>query len=263
MAEMVFYSWQSDLPNSINRGFIQDCLERAIKDLRAEEDLLLDFDIDRDTLDRTGSPDIVQSIFEKIDNCRIFVCDVSIINQGSTGRPCPNPNVLTELGWAAAKKGWDAVICVFNMNTSNLQSLPFDLRSRRVVTYSLVKDEDKASVRKELVSKLSASIKDIAHGNLPKLGKALVSLFRAINPVILTYLQRGYRRFSINISVKNELIMQEMLRSPRIGELICVNPNGNFLSNNTNSTGGINDIGPGTLNGYNIEVGETLIQFLA
>src|ERR1043165_1253907 len=38
----IFYSWQSDLPNSTNRGFIEDCLERAMKELRADEDLKLD-----------------------------------------------------------------------------------------------------------------------------------------------------------------------------------------------------------------------------
>ncbi|HEY1376485.1 MAG TPA: hypothetical protein VGF55_06805 [Gemmataceae bacterium] len=30
----VFYSWQSDLPNATNRGFIQDALERAARDIR-------------------------------------------------------------------------------------------------------------------------------------------------------------------------------------------------------------------------------------
>ncbi len=36
----IFYSWQSDLPNPTNRGFIEDCLKRAIKDVQADEDLV-------------------------------------------------------------------------------------------------------------------------------------------------------------------------------------------------------------------------------
>ena len=34
MASIIFYSWQSDLPNSTNRGFIQAALEQAAKDHR-------------------------------------------------------------------------------------------------------------------------------------------------------------------------------------------------------------------------------------
>ena len=30
MKKIVFYSWQSDLPNSTNRGFIQQSLENAV-----------------------------------------------------------------------------------------------------------------------------------------------------------------------------------------------------------------------------------------
>ena len=35
-ARTVFYSWQSDVPNRTNRGFIQDALERVAEDLRVE-----------------------------------------------------------------------------------------------------------------------------------------------------------------------------------------------------------------------------------
>ena len=32
----IFYSWQSDLANSTNRGFIEDCLKKAVKNLKKE-----------------------------------------------------------------------------------------------------------------------------------------------------------------------------------------------------------------------------------
>ena len=262
MPKTIFYSWQSDLPNSINRGFIQECLVRAIDQLKKEGDLIVDFDIDRDTLDRTGSPDIVHSIFEKIDKCQIFIGDVSIINQHDKSRKTPNPNVLTELGWAAAKISWDAILCVFNLCTGDPQILPFDLRSRRVVTYSLNEVEDKAAARKELIGKFASHITAIVQGNVPRLAKQIIDLFRAINPVILTHIRDGVRRMSVNVSVKNELVLQELMQSPHVTELTNVQPNGNFLSNNTNSTGGINDVGPGTLNGYNFEITEALAQYV-
>ena len=60
----IFYSWQSDLPNATNRGFIEDCLSRAIKDVKADEELELDPCLDRDTAGVPGSPDIANTIFE-------------------------------------------------------------------------------------------------------------------------------------------------------------------------------------------------------
>jgi hypothetical protein len=44
----IFYSWQSDLPNNKNRGFIQSCLEKAVADMQ-EEKIHLEVAIDRDT----------------------------------------------------------------------------------------------------------------------------------------------------------------------------------------------------------------------
>jgi hypothetical protein len=128
----IFNSWQSDLPNSTNRGFIEDCLLRAIKEVRADEELKLDPCLDRDTSGVPGSPDIAATIFEKIKAADIFVGDVSVINQGATGRPTPNPNVLIELGYAAGRLGWDQIICVLSKATGSINDLPFDIRPRRV-----------------------------------------------------------------------------------------------------------------------------------
>ena len=157
-AATVFYSWQSDLPNRTNRGFIEDCLERSIKELKAESDLRIDPALDRDTKDVPGSPDIAATIFEKIESCGLFVCDVSIINKGATGRPTPNPNVLIELGFAVKCLGWNRVICVFNEETGSIADLPFDLRHRRVRPYKLAETQDKADTRKRLTGMLKADI---------------------------------------------------------------------------------------------------------
>src|SRR5262245_60249296 len=112
--QTVFYSWQSDSPNSVNRGFIADCLERALKEVRVDEELRLDPCLDRDTSGVPGSPDIAATIFEKIGAADIFVADVTFINPPGSKRRTPNPNVMVELGYAAARLGWDRIICVFN-----------------------------------------------------------------------------------------------------------------------------------------------------
>ena len=94
MASTIFYSWQSDLSNATNHGFIQTALERAARSIRDDTSIHVEPVVDRDTAGVPGSPDIATTILQKIDDCDVFVCDVSIINSGQDQRPTPNPNVL-------------------------------------------------------------------------------------------------------------------------------------------------------------------------
>ena len=84
MAHTIFYSWQSDLPNSTNRRFIQQTLEEAAKALA--KDLTVEPVIDRDTQNVPGSPEIARTIFGKIAVADVVVADVSFIDPGSAGR---------------------------------------------------------------------------------------------------------------------------------------------------------------------------------
>jgi len=115
--------------------------------------------LDRDTEGQPGAPDVAETIFAKIDNCDMFVCDVSIIAGTETDKPTPNPNVLLELGYAARRLGWDRVTNVFNRFYGTIEELPFDLRKRRVVKYSLQPEQIKTSPKKELVEALSLQIR--------------------------------------------------------------------------------------------------------
>ena len=110
----VFYSWQSDLPNSTNRGFIEKALNNAAKAIRNDDSIKVELAIDRDTQDVPGSPDIPSAIVEKIEKSQIFVCDVSIINKRSKFRNTPNPNVLFELGYAIKTLGLERIVMVMN-----------------------------------------------------------------------------------------------------------------------------------------------------
>ena len=163
----LFYSWQSDLPNFTNRGFIQQALEDAAKAVRQDESVKIEPVVDRDTQSVPGSPDIGQTIFAKIDNAVAFVCDVSLINSkfesadGIPPRPTPNPNVLIELGYAAKSLGWERIILVFNTDYGSVESLPFDLRPKRTLTYSTSGDAKKADNRRVLQRKLEGAIRDI------------------------------------------------------------------------------------------------------
>src|SRR5207302_9978988 len=98
-----------------NRGFIHTALEAATKTLREDGSVQVDPVVDRDTAGVPGSPDISSTIFGKIEQALIFVCDVSIINQGKGERRLtPNPNVLIELGYALRALGPHRIIMAMN-----------------------------------------------------------------------------------------------------------------------------------------------------
>ena len=154
-AYIIFYSWQSDLPNSTTRGLIESSIEAAAKSLKNTATVLAD----RDTQGVTGAPDIVQTIFSKIDECDVFVADVTSVaayyHLDNNGKPTkrlketPNANVMIELGYATQVVGWENIICVMNDDYSKGGEIPFDLEHHRLTHFSL-KDREKADVRKEL-----------------------------------------------------------------------------------------------------------------
>ncbi|MFA9468272.1 TIR domain-containing protein [Streptococcus sp. E24BD] len=152
----VFFSWQSDLPNSTNRSFIESIVEKAIKQVNDEIEFSLETTVDRDTKNILGSPDIANTILEKISKSDIFIADISIINNESKGRKTANPNVLFELGYAVNELGWDRVICLFNSDFGDVSDLPFDLRNRRVIRYDTT---NRAKTKQELVKVIVKIIK--------------------------------------------------------------------------------------------------------
>lgn len=139
----IFYSWQSDLPGSETRNLIQDSIKDAVRLLRDT----VAIEADRDTKGEHGAPDIVQTIFSKIDECDIFIADVSAVCEyhplDKDGNPeketklTPNPNVLMELGYAAHVVGWENIILVINTDYGDPKRMPFDIAHRRLTPYSL------------------------------------------------------------------------------------------------------------------------------
>lgn len=172
----IFYSWQSDLPNSTNRNLIQSSIDKTVKVFNN----IIKIEADRDTKNQLGSPDITESIFEKIDECDLFIADITIINKSKCNilrdkkRATPNPNVLIELGYAVKTVGWERIICIYNSDYSSLEALPFDLRQHRITSYS-IKKEGKSKAKNNLMEVLSGTIKKLAEeGNVirPKNNKA-------------------------------------------------------------------------------------------
>lgn len=163
---VIFYSWQSDLPRSRNCDFIQECIEEAISSVSVDGIQLIPC-LDRDTQDEPGAPDIAETILRKIENSDMVVCDVSIITGEDAPKACPNPNVMLELGYAAKHLGWERVTNVVNLCYGKIENLPFDLRKRRVVKYSLQPEQSKSAAKKSLVESLKLQIEACI-----KMGKA-------------------------------------------------------------------------------------------
>lgn len=158
MKRTIFYSWQSDLPNNTNWTFIEDSIVLSTKELKKIQPNPININIDRATREDTGSPDITESIFSKISNSSVFIADISIVNSlDESIRKTPNPNVLIELGYAARTLGWEKIICIYNTDFGSFDDLPFDLRNRRIMTYSL-KDKVKTDIKKALSNQIKKSI---------------------------------------------------------------------------------------------------------
>ena len=149
MIHSIFYSWQSDLPESDNKQYIGTCLQDALSKIKKSMDFSIEYVIDRATSKRIGTIDIAQTIFNKINIAKLFIADVSIINHRTKKyRKTANPNVLIELGYAARTIGWENVICIFNTKYGNPEDLPFDIRNRRLLLYN--SDNDKSVLANDL-----------------------------------------------------------------------------------------------------------------
>jgi len=158
----MFYSWQSDLPNNKNRNLIQSSIDMAVKNLNKSA---IAISADRDTAGKLGTPDIVETIFRKIDEADMFIADISIINPNAKTRRTPNPNVLLELGYAAKSLGWDRIICFINFEYGTHEDLPFDLRTRRIIPYSVAGIE-KSQVRRNIASIIESTVKKLLGDNM-------------------------------------------------------------------------------------------------
>jgi len=166
----VFYSWQSDLPKKATLNAIRDALEGAGKRIDAAtpgQKIVLD----EATRDTSGSPNIAIKILEKIEAADVFVADVTTITPPGAARPCPNPNVGYELGYAVAQLGWDRVILLFNTEYGTFPAdLPFDFIQNRASPFKLSVSDPK-SARAGLSSFLETAIDAVIKKNPKRLAE--------------------------------------------------------------------------------------------
>lgn len=169
MATTIFYSWQSDHPSKEGRNFIEKALEKAIENLSSgielQEAVREQIELDRDTKNVPGSPNIFHAILEKIEKAALIVSDLTFVANRPNGDPTPNPNVLIEYGYALGCLGERRVIQVMNTayGEPSRETMPFDLlQHRHPITYHLpasASEEDRKAAKNGLVSILQSAIK--------------------------------------------------------------------------------------------------------
>lgn len=197
MSKIIFYSWQSDLPNNTNRSFIQDALRWVIKELNKssafKDSIIEESDrkedhtesslrpmpaqpiarLDQATAGTSGAVHIAQTILGKILKSDVVVADVSTINKGTRKyRKMPNPNVAFELGYAWATQGPDRLILVLNRDVTNdIADIPFDVRGHKFIAYDLPEDcnaEVKKAEKDKLKNHLYTEILAILSADAPR-----------------------------------------------------------------------------------------------
>lgn len=166
LSKTIFFSWQSDLPAGVTRVLIERAIEQVLA-ARKNVSVHLNENVDRDTMNTSGSPDIVDSVFKKIDACSVFVADISLINEQSAVKRTPNPNVLVELGYAIKTVGWENIILVFNEAYGDLKDVPFDLRQRRTLKYTALSGQVKQQAEDKLSAEIAQIISQMLDRQLP------------------------------------------------------------------------------------------------
>lgn len=137
----IFFSWQSDVKN--NLAFIDRKIRDAVEEIAALPEMKgCTINYDHSTQNRSGSPEIVSTVHQKINQCDVFIGDITPIatiegkDEGSE-KLLPNPNVMAEAGFALRAIGEHRIILLMRSDTGKVDDLPFDIRHRRINRFSL------------------------------------------------------------------------------------------------------------------------------
>ncbi|PQM26741.1 hypothetical protein CVO77_17215 [Sphingopyxis lindanitolerans] len=200
----IFYSWQSDSPSETNHNGIRNALRKAMRQLKPQyPDLTLI--LDEATRETSGSFNIATEIIEKLGRADIVIADITSVTSPRAKRPCPNPNVSYELGYAVGQVGWNRIILLFNTALAKFPGdLPFDFNQNRASPYAL-KEGASPTDREKLVGLAFVSIKAVLDLN-PKRPSELKGVPR--------------EKIEHDHDVKKMKWLMESLHLPTIDELI-------------------------------------------
>ena len=162
MKLIVFFSWQSDIDNDKlnNKKFLCNCINSALKKIENKGELKnVFFEFQESTSNISGNPSIPNTLDKRIENCDIFIADLSIVDSYSRlelflrklrkakTKRGPNNNAFGEYNKALASHCDEQVITIMNYLNGNPKDnnnlIPFDARERRFpIGYLLKSDKD-------------------------------------------------------------------------------------------------------------------------
>lgn len=205
----IFWSWQSDTPGKTGRFVVRDALNDAIAELKESPDIIEEpttaeareaLHLDQDIQGTTGSPDLAQTIFDKINASTVVVADVTMVGAVvPPGAPAPatdkkrliNSNVAIELGYALRALDTNHVVLVFNRHYGVHEDLPFDLRHKGgAVTFNLGPGADAKTIkeqRNELRARFVQALKPFLQTSAPT--AAFVETSTTFSPA--AYFEKG------------------------------------------------------------------------
>jgi hypothetical protein len=147
----IFWSWRSDTPGKIGRYLVRDAMRDAIEELKQADEIedatREALHLDQDIQGTTGSPDLVPTILEKIENSEVVVADVTIVGKTEEGDCLINSNAAIELGYALHACTNERVVLTFNEYYGGYEDLPFDLRHKGgAVVFNLAPEADREKI---------------------------------------------------------------------------------------------------------------------
>jgi hypothetical protein len=160
---IAFYAWQSDTPQRFNRHLIWIALVEAAKRITEDSALDVELMVDQDTAGVPGQPPITDTILKKIAASDIFIPDLSFVSRTDGGKYVPNPNVMTEYGYALRAKTHEALMPVMNTAFGPPKELPFDMgHLRHPIQYCIeptAKPAQRRAVRQALSQQIEANLR--------------------------------------------------------------------------------------------------------
>lgn len=165
----IFYAWQSDRDESLNRKFIRDAVSAACARINADQTNDWQITVDSDTQGQAGMCDIPNTILTKIRACDVFLADLTLVGtiDERPTKKIPNPNVVFELGYAARHLHFGRLIGVVNEAFGKIDGQIFDIKRRASVIYKAVAT-DSAQKRKKAAERLSTRVEEVIRITIEK-----------------------------------------------------------------------------------------------
>jgi hypothetical protein len=160
---VVFYAWQSDRLERLNKHLIRIALNLAAHNISADTKVGVRVRIDADTEGVLGHIPVTDTILKKIAACDAFVPDLTFVSVTDAGKPVCNPNVMLEYGYALHAKSHSVMMPVMNTAYGPAEKLPFDMgHLRHPIKYDLpktAKNAERRTVRKMLTDEFEAILR--------------------------------------------------------------------------------------------------------